>query len=102
MRGGDIENRYVAKSDHISHEAVDIKLTTLVKVESGLDMCRSAGFQSGAVISIIGRFSISDLSGLAFKEEVRSCREQWCKHVVEINHKWLVRIPMIIANTVPV
>jgi hypothetical protein len=63
-RGGDIANRCAAESDHISREAVEIQLTpTLVKVVSGLDMCRSAGFQIGAVILISGRFSNSQSVG---------------------------------------
>ena len=49
-RGGNIANRCAAESDHVSREAVDIQLTTLVKVESGLDICRSAGFQTEAEI----------------------------------------------------
>ena len=62
-RGGDIADRCAAKSDHTSREAVDVQLTTLVRVESGLDMCRSAGFQTEAVISIIRRVTISQSVG---------------------------------------
>jgi hypothetical protein len=67
----------------------DIHLTTLVKVESGLDMCRSARFQTGAVISIIIK-------------EVRSGREQRYECAVKIDPKWPVGAPWVIANTVPV
>ena len=55
--------RCAAESDHISRGAVDIQLTTRGKVESGLDMCKSAGFQTGAVILISGRVSISQSVG---------------------------------------
>ena len=55
--------RCIADSDHISRGAVDIQLTTRGEGESGLDICRSAGFQTEAVISMIGRESISQSVG---------------------------------------
>jgi hypothetical protein len=47
---GEIAHKSVVESDHISREAGDMQSTTLVvNAESGLGMCRSAGFHVEAV-----------------------------------------------------
>ena len=47
---GEIAHKSVVESDHISREAGDIQSATLVaNAESGLDICRSAGFHVEAV-----------------------------------------------------
>jgi hypothetical protein len=46
-----------------------LQLTTLVKAESGLGMCRSAGFQSRAVNSITARISISQSVGTCYSKK---------------------------------
>jgi hypothetical protein len=75
-REREIADRCVTNSDHISRGAVDILLMTRFEGESSLDICRSAGFQTGAVILIIGRVSISQSVGKRKSKKRGGVRKQ--------------------------
>ena len=96
--------RCAAESDHISRGAVDIQLTTRGKVESGLDMCRSAGFQTGWSRNFDKRegLHLPVRWNVRFENEVRAGREQRYERAVEIDPKWPVGVPWVITNTLPV
>ena len=60
---GEIADKGAVDWDHISRRAVDIQSTTRVGADRGPDIRRSAGFQVGEVISMIGRLESSQSIG---------------------------------------